>query len=169
MQFGRKSVIFLNYSRACDFLLNIFQEIISVLFYRFSAVYHWNCIFWMPKSKQKTCFFTSLQVYPILKCIHCIIGGIDSGARWYQWRDSGTVNGVLLVILPYTLVILQWQQTNIIDPCSASEILQATVEYKSQNIIIINIKKGPQCKAGRDWLTNYKSEEPSHTIPAHRQ
>ena len=36
-------------------------------------------------------------------------------------------------------------------------------------IIIIIIKKGQQCKAGREWYTPYQSEEPSPTIPTYRQ
>ena len=32
-------------------------------------------------------------------------------------------------------------------------------------IITIIIKKGRQCKAGREPLTPYQSEDPSHTIP----
>ena len=36
-------------------------------------------------------------------------------------------------------------------------------------IIIIIIKKGQQCKAGREWYTPYQSEDPSPTIPTYRQ
>ena len=36
-------------------------------------------------------------------------------------------------------------------------------------IIIIIIKKGQQCKAGREWYTLYQSEDPSPTIPTYRQ
>ena len=36
-------------------------------------------------------------------------------------------------------------------------------------IIIIIIKKGQQCEAGREWYTPYKSEDPSPTIPTYRQ
>ena len=35
-------------------------------------------------------------------------------------------------------------------------------------IIIITIKKGWQCKDGRERLTPYQSEDPSRTIPTHR-
>ena len=35
--------------------------------------------------------------------------------------------------------------------------------------IIIIIKKGQQCKAGREWYTPYQSEDPSPTIPTYRQ
>ena len=35
-------------------------------------------------------------------------------------------------------------------------------------IIIIIIKKGKQCKAGREWYTPYQSEDPSPTIPTYR-
>ena len=38
----------------------------------------------------------------------------------------------------------------------------------SNHIIIIIIKKGWQCKAGREQLTPYQSEDPSPTIPTHR-
>ena len=34
--------------------------------------------------------------------------------------------------------------------------------------IIIIIKKGQQCKAGREWYTPYQSEDPRHTIPTYR-
>ena len=36
-------------------------------------------------------------------------------------------------------------------------------------IIIIIIKKGQQCKAGRESYTPYQSEDPSPTIPTYRQ
>ena len=35
-------------------------------------------------------------------------------------------------------------------------------------IIIIIIKKGWQCKAGRERLTPYQSEDPNATTPTHR-
>ena len=36
-------------------------------------------------------------------------------------------------------------------------------------IIIIIIKKGQQCSAGRECYTPYQSEDPSPTIPTYRQ
>ena len=36
-------------------------------------------------------------------------------------------------------------------------------------IIIIIIKKGQQCKDGREWYTPYQSEDPSPTTPTYRQ
>ena len=36
-------------------------------------------------------------------------------------------------------------------------------------IIIIIIKRGWQCKAGRERLTPYQSEEPNPTTPTHRK
>ena len=36
-------------------------------------------------------------------------------------------------------------------------------------IIIIIIKKGWQCKAGRERLTPYQSEDPNLTTPTHRK
>ena len=35
-------------------------------------------------------------------------------------------------------------------------------------IIIIIIRKGRQCKAGRERLTHYQSEDPNPTTPTHR-
>ena len=35
-------------------------------------------------------------------------------------------------------------------------------------IIIIIIRKGRQCKAGREQLTPYQSEDPNPTTPTHR-
>ena len=35
-------------------------------------------------------------------------------------------------------------------------------------IIIIIIRKGLQCKAGRERLTPYQSKDPNPTIPTHR-
>ena len=37
------------------------------------------------------------------------------------------------------------------------------------NIIIIIIKRGWQCKAGRERLTPYQSEDPNPTTPTHRK
>ena len=36
-------------------------------------------------------------------------------------------------------------------------------------VIIIIIKRGWQCKAGRDRLTPYQSEDPNPTTPTHRK
>ena len=36
------------------------------------------------------------------------------------------------------------------------------------NIIIIIIRKGWQCKEGRERLTPYQSEDPNPTTPTHR-
>ena len=36
-------------------------------------------------------------------------------------------------------------------------------------IIIIIIKRGWQCKAGRERLTPYQSEDPNPTTPTHRK
>ena len=41
--------------------------------------------------------------------------------------------------------------------------------YSFLLFIIIIIKKGRQCKAGRERLTLYQSEDPSPTIPTHRK
>ena len=41
--------------------------------------------------------------------------------------------------------------------------------HSSQIIIIISIKKGQQCKTGREWYTPYQSEDLSPTIPTYRQ
>ena len=40
--------------------------------------------------------------------------------------------------------------------------------WNKEVIIIIIIKKGRQCKARRERLTLYQSEDPSPTIPTHR-
>ena len=42
-------------------------------------------------------------------------------------------------------------------------------DFEIMIIIIIIIKKGQQCKAGREWYTPYQSEDPSPTIPTYRQ
>ena len=41
--------------------------------------------------------------------------------------------------------------------------------YKFIIIIIIIIKRGWQCKAGRERLTPYQSEDPNPTTPSHRK
>ena len=41
--------------------------------------------------------------------------------------------------------------------------------YQYIIIIIIIIKRGWQCKAGRDQLTPYQSEDPIPTTPTHRK
>ena len=41
--------------------------------------------------------------------------------------------------------------------------------YASRLIIIIIIKRGWQCKAGRERLTPYQSEDPNPTAPTHRK
>ena len=42
------------------------------------------------------------------------------------------------------------------------------IQCWTRNIIIIIIKKDPQCKAGRVRLTPYQSEDPSPTLPTYR-
>ena len=44
-----------------------------------------------------------------------------------------------------------------------------TLHDHYSTIIFIIIKKGQQCKAGREWYTPYQSEDPSSTIPTYRQ
>ena len=57
---------------------------------------------------------------------------------------------------------------------NASTITDSTFNKKSlfhQNsiiIIIIIVRKGRQCKAGRERLTAYQSEDPNPTTPTHR-
>ena len=41
--------------------------------------------------------------------------------------------------------------------------------FKRDMIIIIIIKKGLQCKGGRERYTPYQSEDPSPTIKTYRQ
>ena len=43
----------------------------------------------------------------------------------------------------------------------------STDMFETSTVIII-IKKGQQCKAGREWYTPYQSEDPSPTIPTYR-
>ena len=38
-----------------------------------------------------------------------------------------------------------------------------------RSIIIVIIKRGRQCKAGRERLTPYQSEDPKPTTPTHRK
>ena len=38
-----------------------------------------------------------------------------------------------------------------------------------RDIIIIIIKRGWQCKAGKERLTPYQSEDPNPTTPTHRK
>ena len=42
-------------------------------------------------------------------------------------------------------------------------------DQKEWIIIIIIIKRGWQCKAGRERLTPYQSEDPNPTTPTHRK
>ena len=46
---------------------------------------------------------------------------------------------------------------------------QAVVDCNWEPPIIIIIKKGQQCKTGRERLTLYQSEDPIPTIPTHRK
>ena len=46
-------------------------------------------------------------------------------------------------------------------------MLNVDQRYTKYRIIII-IKKGWQCKAGRERLTPYQSEDPNPTTPTHR-
>ena len=48
-------------------------------------------------------------------------------------------------------------------------IVTASVTCSVIIIIIINIKKDWQCKAGRGRLTPYQSEDPSPTLPTYRR
>ena len=47
--------------------------------------------------------------------------------------------------------------------------IQSSRSFSIYFIIVIVIKKGQQCKAGREWYTPYQSEDPSPTIPTYRQ
>ena len=66
--------------------------------------------------------------------------GINSGARWYQRRDFGTVHGVssghTSIVKPHVTI-----DPPIIDPCYASEALQAThrhLQITTYNILFIS-------------------------------
>ena len=37
------------------------------------------------------------------------------------------------------------------------------------HLLLLLLKKGQQCKVGREWYTPYQSEDPSPTIPTYRQ
>ena len=50
---------------------------------------------------------------------------------------------------------------------SLSDYLLVGIEF-IWGIIIFIIKKGWQCKAGRELLTPYQSEDPNPTTPTHR-
>ena len=43
------------------------------------------------------------------------------------------------------------------------------IGYAVDSTIIIIIKRGWQCKAGREWLPPYQSEDPNPTTPTHRK
>ena len=49
---------------------------------------------------------------------------------------------------------------------SLASLLDASAFF---HIIIIIIKRGWQCKAGRERLTPYQSEDPNPTTPTHRK
>ena len=36
-------------------------------------------------------------------------------------------------------------------------------------LLLLLFKKGRQCKAGREWLTPYQSEDPNPTVPTYRK
>ena len=43
-----------------------------------------------------------------------------------------------------------------------------TYIYVNKLIIIVVIKKGWQCKAGRERITPYQTEDPNPTTPTHK-
>ena len=47
--------------------------------------------------------------------------------------------------------------------------LQVFSNIQAISTLIIIIKKGRHCKAGREWYTPSHSEDPSPTIPTYRQ
>ena len=52
-------------------------------------------------------------------------------------------------------------------PQSPPLTIGGTVLKESDDLVIIIIKKGRQCKAEREWYTPYQSEDPSSTIPTY--
>ena len=66
------------------------------------------------------------------------------------------------VDLPFMILItLQLSYTN--------ELYIVLTIESTVIIIIIIVKKGRQCKAEREWYTQYQYEDPSPTIPTYRQ
>ena len=58
------------------------------------------------------------------------------------------------------------QENNIVEHAKVS-IIVFCVFFCVPTVIIIIIKRG--CKAGREWLTPYQSEDPNPTTPTHRK
>ena len=54
-------------------------------------------------------------------------------------------------------------------PWGTGTSVQTIVDGKLNIIIIIIIKRGWQCKAGRERLTHYQSEDPNPTTPTQRK
>ena len=62
-------------------------------------------------------------------------------------------------------MLVQWMPTSQL----GMEYLNYRSCYLDIVIVIIIIKKGQQCKTGREWYTPYQSEDHSPTIPTYRQ
>ena len=68
---------------------------------------------------------------------------------------------IIFVWVPLAVIICRVSTILAVIICRVSTILAV--------VIIIIIKKGQQCKAGREWYTPYQSEDPSPTIPTNWQ
>ena len=60
-----------------------------------------------------------------------------------------------------------WDSSNALVSRLLARETQANARLPA-HIIIIIIRKGRQCKAGRERLTPYQSEDPNPTAPTHR-
>ena len=72
---------------------------------------------------------------------------------------------VLMVVLISVLIVLLMAVGSAISEFS---IISALWVVYIDTVIIIIIRKGRQCKAGRERLTPYQSEDPNPTTPTHR-
>ena len=76
-----------------------------------------------------------------------IVGAVDT-RRWLQGKQLHTAQGT---------------------PKTHTHTHTPTVKNRVLFIIIIIIKRGWQCKAGRERLTPYQSEDPNPTTPTQRK
>ena len=53
------------------------------------------------------------------------------------------------------------------DKCYSEQVRRAAA-LAELSLLLFIIKTGWQCKAGRERLTPYQSEDPNHTTPTHR-
>ena len=102
----------------------------------------------------------------------CMVGSANI-TKSVAWSDQQTLPPVLhgwMSKYYHQCAVVGWANITTSAPWLDEQTLPTVLHgWMSKHFSIIIIKKGQQCKAGKEWYTPYQSEDLSPTIPTYRQ